>query len=157
MIASAFTVTIVRAVRSIMFLQNVVYLSMLECSDADGSATAVMAYLDVMLSVVDDRSVLVDVVVGYLVGAAEGEHILLVTSLTCAMSITNSSRLFVVVVVGWVAPDEGGLVVILGRGSRNGRSALTVRGAPPDCQQDRSSGAEASPSVLRGEGRFEKV
>ncbi|KAE8222112.1 hypothetical protein CF319_g4639 [Tilletia indica] len=71
-IASALTLAIVRAVRSI-FLQNVVYPSMLECSDADGSATAVMAYLDVMLSVIDDRSVLADVVVGYLVGAAEDE------------------------------------------------------------------------------------
>ncbi|KAK0563482.1 hypothetical protein OC844_002192 [Tilletia horrida] len=72
-IASGLTLSIVQSVRSI-FLQNVVYPSMLECSDADGSATAVMAYLDVLLSVIDDRSVLADVVVGYLVGA-EGEHV----------------------------------------------------------------------------------
>ncbi|KAK0545993.1 hypothetical protein OC846_005450 [Tilletia horrida] len=69
-IASALSLAVVRAVRSI-FLQNVVYPSMLECSDVDGSATAVMAYLDVILSVIDDRSILADVVVGYLVGATE--------------------------------------------------------------------------------------
>ncbi|KAL9931559.1 hypothetical protein V8E36_009556 [Tilletia maclaganii] len=75
-IAASLSASIVDAIRSI-FLQNVVYPSMLECSDVDGSATAVMSYLDVLLSVIDDRSILADVVIGYLVGAeaeSEGRH-----------------------------------------------------------------------------------
>lgn len=54
-----------------LFLRNILYPSLLECSDADGSAVAVMSYLDVILSVIEDDSPLADFVIGWLVGMEE--------------------------------------------------------------------------------------
>ncbi|KAJ7219259.1 Retinoic acid induced 16-like protein-domain-containing protein [Mycena pura] len=48
LVGTAIVQSILDAVRSI-FLENVLYPSVLECSDADGSAVAVMSYIEVMI------------------------------------------------------------------------------------------------------------
>lgn len=62
-----------------LFLQNVLYPSLLECSNLDGSAIAVMSYLDVVLDVLkgegegEGEGVLAEVVLRYLAGWDEME------------------------------------------------------------------------------------
>ncbi|KAF7304870.1 hypothetical protein MKEN_01201200 [Mycena kentingensis (nom. inval.)] len=48
LVGTAIVQSILDAVRSI-FLENVLYPSVLECSDADGSAVAVMSYIEIMI------------------------------------------------------------------------------------------------------------
>ncbi|MCO5555673.1 hypothetical protein L7F22_009218 [Adiantum nelumboides] len=52
-----------------LFLENILYPSMLECSDLDGSSTAVMTYLEAMLSVLETENALSDCIVGWLTGS----------------------------------------------------------------------------------------
>ncbi|THH11855.1 hypothetical protein EW145_g403 [Phellinidium pouzarii] len=52
-VGSAIVQSILDAVRRI-FLENVLYPSILECSDSDGSAVAVMSYIDVMFRTLRD-------------------------------------------------------------------------------------------------------
>ncbi|KAJ3571888.1 hypothetical protein NP233_g3461 [Leucocoprinus birnbaumii] len=53
LVGTAIVHSILDAVRRI-FLENVLYPSILECSDMDGSAVAVMSYIEVMLRTLDD-------------------------------------------------------------------------------------------------------
>jgi hypothetical protein len=64
---SAVTSSILSSLRS-LFLQNVLYPSILECSDGDGSAVAVLTYLDAMLGVVDEGTKLESAILGFLMG-----------------------------------------------------------------------------------------
>lgn len=57
-----------------LFLESILYPSMLECSDADGSSVAVITYLDTIMSVVEDDSPLADCMVGWLVGREDTEE-----------------------------------------------------------------------------------
>jgi len=57
--------SILDAVRCI-FLENVLYPSILECSDLDGSAVAVMSYIEIMLRTLDDGP-LSDLLVTFLI------------------------------------------------------------------------------------------
>lgn len=50
LVGSAIVQSILSAVKSV-FLENILYTSILECSDTDGSAVAVMTYIDVMIRV----------------------------------------------------------------------------------------------------------
>lgn len=52
-----------------LFLENILYPSMLECSDVDSSSTAVMTYLEAMLSVLETDNALSDCIVGWLTGS----------------------------------------------------------------------------------------
>lgn len=52
-VGSAIVQSILDAVRRI-FLENVLYPSILECSDTDGSAVAVMSYIDIMFRTLQD-------------------------------------------------------------------------------------------------------
>ncbi|PWN37536.1 uncharacterized protein FA14DRAFT_159548, partial [Meira miltonrushii] len=52
-----------------LFLENILYPSMLECSDVDGSSIAVMTYLEAILSVLETENALSDCVVGWLTGS----------------------------------------------------------------------------------------
>ncbi|GAA5837408.1 hypothetical protein JCM9279_005675 [Rhodotorula babjevae] len=65
LVMTALTGAILSAVRE-LFLQSVLYPSVLECSDADGSAVAVLTYLDALLGVVPEGSKLEAAVLGYL-------------------------------------------------------------------------------------------
>ena len=56
--------SILDAVR-IIFLENVLYPSILECSDLDGSAVAVMSYIDIMIRTLENGQ-LSDLLVGFL-------------------------------------------------------------------------------------------
>ncbi|CAI2184164.1 4553_t:CDS:2 [Funneliformis geosporum] len=47
------------------FLENILYPSIMECSDSDGSAVAVISYIDIIMQTLDQEE-LVDVVVGFL-------------------------------------------------------------------------------------------
>jgi hypothetical protein len=63
----AMATSILNAVRS-TFLEHVLYPSILECSDFDGSAVAVVSYIDVMLRTLEGRGRLVEVVLDFLMG-----------------------------------------------------------------------------------------
>jgi hypothetical protein len=64
-VAPAIGSSILSSVRAI-FLENVVYPSILECSEADGSAVAVLSYLDALLGVVDPEGPLADTISQFL-------------------------------------------------------------------------------------------
>ncbi|KAJ7449797.1 Retinoic acid induced 16-like protein-domain-containing protein [Mycena latifolia] len=64
LVGTAIVQSILDAVRSI-FLENVLYPSVLECSDADGSAVAVMSYIEVMIRTLQDGQ-LSDLLVNFL-------------------------------------------------------------------------------------------
>jgi hypothetical protein len=55
-----------------VFLENILYPSILECSDTDGSSVAVISYIDLILQVLEHEA-LVDLVVGFLM-ASDDEH-----------------------------------------------------------------------------------
>ncbi|KAI8598920.1 Retinoic acid induced 16-like protein-domain-containing protein [Dissophora ornata] len=54
----------------IVFLENILYPSILECSDTDGSSVAVISYIDQILQVIEHEA-LVDLVVGFLMESEE--------------------------------------------------------------------------------------
>ncbi|KAG0049445.1 hypothetical protein BGZ83_005766 [Gryganskiella cystojenkinii] len=56
-----------------VFLENILYPSILECSDTDGSSVAVISYIDLILQVLEYEA-LVDLVVGFLMGSDEDEN-----------------------------------------------------------------------------------
>ncbi|KAI1320084.1 hypothetical protein EDD11_002056 [Mortierella claussenii] len=53
-----------------VFLENILYPSMMECADTDGSAVAVITYMDQILQILEHES-LVDLVVGFLMESEE--------------------------------------------------------------------------------------
>jgi hypothetical protein len=55
------------------FLCNLLSPTLLECTDADGSAVAVLSYLDVLLNAIDDDGPLADLIIGWLVGDSDAE------------------------------------------------------------------------------------
>ncbi|PPQ86244.1 LOW QUALITY PROTEIN: hypothetical protein CVT25_005573 [Psilocybe cyanescens] len=65
LVGTAIVQSILDAVRRI-FLENVFYPSILECSDADGSAVAVMSYIDIMIRTLHEGP-LVNLLVDFLV------------------------------------------------------------------------------------------
>ncbi|GAA5950938.1 hypothetical protein JCM3765_004634 [Sporobolomyces pararoseus] len=70
LLLSALTDSVLTALRD-LFLQSVLYPSILECSDADGSAVAVMSYLEALLDVINEGSKLEEAVLGFLFGEDE--------------------------------------------------------------------------------------
>ncbi|PFH54367.1 hypothetical protein AMATHDRAFT_634 [Amanita thiersii Skay4041] len=64
-VGSAIVLSILDAIRRV-FLENVLYPSILECSDTDGSAVAVMSYIDVMIRTLPNGQ-LTDLLVQFLV------------------------------------------------------------------------------------------
>ncbi|KAF8575555.1 hypothetical protein K439DRAFT_1419710 [Ramaria rubella] len=64
LVGTAIVQSILDAVRSV-FLENILYTSILECSDTDGSAVAVMSYIDIMIRTLADGQ-LADVLVDFL-------------------------------------------------------------------------------------------
>jgi tRNA threonylcarbamoyladenosine modification (KEOPS) complex Pcc1 subunit len=71
-------VSLLQNIRSI-FLENILYPSILECSDTDGSAVAVISYIDMILQTLQQDE-LVDVVVGFLMAMDDNPDDLKVTS-----------------------------------------------------------------------------
>lgn len=71
-VGSAMSRAILQAVRS-TFLEHVLYPSILECSDQDGSAIAVLAYIEAMLSALDPRSSLTQMLLSFLMGEDEAD------------------------------------------------------------------------------------
>ncbi|KAF9123369.1 Guanosine-diphosphatase [Mortierella sp. 14UC] len=53
-----------------VFLENILYPSILECSDTDGSSVAVISYIDLILQALEHEG-LVDLVVGFLMASEE--------------------------------------------------------------------------------------
>ncbi|KAI0030828.1 Retinoic acid induced 16-like protein-domain-containing protein [Vararia minispora EC-137] len=64
LVGSAIVDSILDAVRRV-FMENILYPSILECSDVDGSAVAVMSYIDVMIRTLEHGQ-LADVLVNFL-------------------------------------------------------------------------------------------
>ncbi|KAG6335361.1 hypothetical protein ID866_3724 [Astraeus odoratus] len=64
LVGASIVQSVLDAVRRI-FLENVLYPSILECSDVDGSAVAVMSYVDIMIRTLED-SPLSDLLVDFL-------------------------------------------------------------------------------------------
>ncbi|KAG0016892.1 hypothetical protein BGZ80_008824 [Entomortierella chlamydospora] len=56
----------------VVFLENILYPSILECSDTDGSSVAVISYIDQILQALEHEA-LVDLVVGFLMESEEDE------------------------------------------------------------------------------------
>ncbi|KAK7446373.1 hypothetical protein VKT23_004226 [Stygiomarasmius scandens] len=71
LVGSAIVSSILDAVRRI-FLENVLYPAVLECSDADGSAVAIMSYIEVMLRTLQDGQ-LADLLVDFLLSEDNDE------------------------------------------------------------------------------------
>ncbi|KAI0273618.1 Retinoic acid induced 16-like protein-domain-containing protein [Gloeopeniophorella convolvens] len=65
LVGSAIVQSILEAVRQ-TFLENVLYPSILECSDADGSAVAVMSYIEMMIRTLE-KGQLTDLFVNFLI------------------------------------------------------------------------------------------
>ncbi|KAF7727094.1 hypothetical protein EC973_008057 [Apophysomyces ossiformis] len=66
------SLTLLQSIRTI-FLENILYPSILECSDTDGSSVAVISYIDLILQTLEQEE-LSSVVVGFLIGD-EGEQL----------------------------------------------------------------------------------
>ncbi|KAI0831244.1 Retinoic acid induced 16-like protein-domain-containing protein [Trametes gibbosa] len=64
LVGSAIVQSILDAIRRV-FLENILYPSVLECSDIDGSAVAVMSYIEVMIRTLDSGQ-LADLVIDFL-------------------------------------------------------------------------------------------
>ncbi|KAJ3559405.1 hypothetical protein NM688_g376 [Phlebia brevispora] len=64
LVGSAIVQSILDAVRRV-FLENVLYPSILECSDSDGSAVAVMSYIEMMMRILQGGE-LGDLIIGFL-------------------------------------------------------------------------------------------
>ncbi|KAF9193265.1 hypothetical protein BGZ51_003784 [Haplosporangium sp. Z 767] len=64
--------TILLASFKTIFLENILYPSILECSDIDGSSVAVISYIDQILQVLEHQA-LVDLVVGFLMASEEDD------------------------------------------------------------------------------------
>ena len=65
LVGTAVVNSILEAIRQ-TFLENVLYPSILECSDADGSAVAVMSYIEIMIRTLE-KGELTDLLVNFLV------------------------------------------------------------------------------------------
>ncbi|KAF8502558.1 Retinoic acid induced 16-like protein-domain-containing protein [Hysterangium stoloniferum] len=70
LVGTAIVQSILDAVRSV-FLENILYTSILECSETDGSAVAVMSYIDIMIRTLAD-SQLGELLVNFLM--SEDDH-----------------------------------------------------------------------------------
>ncbi|KAG0333648.1 hypothetical protein BG004_000738 [Podila humilis] len=68
-------VTALLATFKTVFLENILYPSILECSDTDGSSVAVISYIDLILQVLEHEA-LVDLVVGFLMASDEDESLI---------------------------------------------------------------------------------
>lgn len=64
-VASAISSSVLSSIRN-LFLNAIMYPSILECSEADGSAVAVMSYLEAMLSLLETDGELADEVLRFL-------------------------------------------------------------------------------------------
>ena len=64
LVGSAIVQSILDAVRRV-FLENILYPSILECSDADGSAVAVMSYIEIMIRTLENGQ-LADLLIDFL-------------------------------------------------------------------------------------------
>ncbi|EJF65803.1 Retinoic acid induced 16-like protein-domain-containing protein [Dichomitus squalens] len=73
LVGSAIVQSILDAVRRV-FLENILYPSILECSDADGSAVAVMSYIEIMLRTLENGQ-LADVLVDFLMSEDNNEDL----------------------------------------------------------------------------------
>jgi hypothetical protein len=71
LVGAAIAESILEAVRQI-FLENVLYPSVLECSDNDGSAVAVMSYIEIMIRILEDGP-LSDLLVDFLLSEGNDE------------------------------------------------------------------------------------
>ncbi|RIA87617.1 Retinoic acid induced 16-like protein [Glomus cerebriforme] len=73
------------------FLENILYPSILECSDTDGSAVAVISYIDIIMQTLNQEE-LVDVVVGFLMDSdGDDEEFWKQTTTTSKMSKRQST------------------------------------------------------------------
>lgn len=90
LMASALSSSISSSVRS-LFLQNVLYPSILECSEGDGSAVAVMSYLDALLIVLEEGTAFEATVMAYLLGEEDVSDLATRTKASQALLSTGSS------------------------------------------------------------------
>ncbi len=73
LVGSAIVQSILDAVRRV-FLENILYPSILECSDADGSAVAVMSYIEIMIRTLDNGQ-LTDLLIDFLMSEDNNEDL----------------------------------------------------------------------------------
>ncbi|GAA6020187.1 hypothetical protein JCM10207_004361 [Rhodosporidiobolus poonsookiae] len=90
LVMNALTSAVLGAVKN-LFLQSVLYPSILECSETDGSAVAVMSYLDAMLEVVQEGTKLEGAVLGYLLAEEDTADLALRSRLRASNGSSKSS------------------------------------------------------------------
>lgn len=73
LVGASLSAAILQAVRT-TFLDHVLYPSILECSDQDGSVIAVLSYIDIILSTLIRNEPLAQTILEFLVGKDEGER-----------------------------------------------------------------------------------
>ncbi|KAI1795931.1 Retinoic acid induced 16-like protein-domain-containing protein [Ganoderma leucocontextum] len=73
LVGSAIVQSILDAVRRV-FLENILYPSILECSDADGSAVAVMSYIEIMIRTLENGP-LTDLLIDFLMSEDNNEDL----------------------------------------------------------------------------------
>lgn len=73
LVGSAIVQSILDAVRRV-FLENILYPSILECSDADGSAVAVMSYIEIMIRTLENGQ-LADLLIDFLMSEDNNEDL----------------------------------------------------------------------------------
>ncbi|KAI9509370.1 Retinoic acid induced 16-like protein-domain-containing protein [Russula earlei] len=71
LVGTAIVTSVLEAIRQ-TFLENVLYPSILECSDADGSAVAVMSYIEIMIRTLE-KGQLTDLLVNFLISEDNDE------------------------------------------------------------------------------------
>ncbi|KAG2235721.1 hypothetical protein INT48_009136 [Thamnidium elegans] len=71
-----------------IFLENILYPSILECSDIDGSSVAVVSYIDLILQTVQQQNLAI-VIVGFLMDASDDDDEI-TNKLTSPISPTNN-------------------------------------------------------------------
>lgn len=91
LVVNALTFSILDSIRK-LFLENVLYPSVLECSDADGSAVAVLSYVDSILAAVDEGSKLEATIVAFLFGEDDSRPLANLTAMKNASSLLSPRK-----------------------------------------------------------------
>lgn len=91
LVGTAITASVLQGVKTI-FLENVLYASILESSDADGSAVAVLSYIDMILQALPDGQ-LAELVIDFLMNEDDVEGIRPVLQTRVSSQAKRQSRL----------------------------------------------------------------
>ncbi|KAH8923993.1 hypothetical protein BT69DRAFT_1280959 [Atractiella rhizophila] len=132
LLSNAIATSILDAIRSI-FLESVLYTAILECSESDGSAVAVLSYLDAMLAVLEDGGKLTETVLNFLMGEEEEKR--KPQDLTPSPQRSERKRTETLLLAGMSPPkilrDEGKTPEEVKKNRRKSSALILVEAAAP--------------------------